>query len=49
MMKIAEETGRNPLMVQSTEDFLRMIDFVMFKPPFKGTAGNTATSEICTS
>jgi pimeloyl-ACP methyl ester carboxylesterase len=34
MMKIAEETGRNPLMVQSGEDFGRMAAFVMYKAPF---------------
>jgi pimeloyl-ACP methyl ester carboxylesterase len=34
MTRIAEETGRNPLMVQSTDDFIKMISFVMYKPPF---------------
>lgn len=32
--KIIEETGRNPLMVKSGDDFAQLIKFVMNKPPF---------------
>ena len=34
LMKIIEETGHNPLMVRSEDDFARIIKLAMFKPPF---------------
>ena len=34
MLKITEDTGRNPMLVQSTEDFVKLIAFVMYKPSF---------------
>jgi pimeloyl-ACP methyl ester carboxylesterase len=32
--KIIKETGRNPLMARTEEDFAAMLNFVMSKPPF---------------
>ena len=34
MMKIVEGGGRNPLLIQSEDDFAQVIKFLMSKPPF---------------